>query len=65
MTQPYSQQTQKILKDALTALGEREEMDPDFLKELRAMAGNGTLGSRSRVQKAVANLEARADELYD
>ena len=65
MTQPYSQQTQKILDDALTALGERDEMDPGFLRELRVMARSGALDNRSRVQKAIANLEARADELYD
>jgi ribosomal protein L19E len=65
MAQPYSEEVQKILDDLLAALAEKKEIDSTLLAELRTMARSGTLENRSQIQRAIANLKAKADELYD
>lgn len=65
MPHPYSEETQRILDDLLHTLSKRQEIDPDFLSELRQMMNSGKLDNRTRIQQAIAILEARADDLYD
>ena len=65
MTQRYSEETQRILKDFLETLGKDKSIDTNLLAELRQMMNDGKLGTRTRIQQAIANLEAKADELQD
>ncbi len=65
MAQAYGEETQKILDDFLEKLGEDANIDAEFLAELRKMVSSGTLDDPTRIRQAVANLEAKANELYD
>jgi hypothetical protein len=65
MSHPYSEEMREILEDFMQALGKDARMDADFLAELRRMADSGTLDTQASIQQAVANLKAKADELYD
>jgi hypothetical protein len=65
VTQRYSEETQRILKDFLETLGKDKSIDTDLLAELRQIMNDGKLGTRTRIQQAIANLEANADELQD
>ena len=65
MSHPYSEETREILEDFMQALGKDARMDADFLAELRRMVDSGTLETSASIQQAVANLKAKADELYD
>lgn len=64
MSTSYSEETQQIIDDFLTALSGKEKVDSELLTELRKMARNGTLDNGSRIQKALASLEDRANELH-
>jgi hypothetical protein len=65
MPHPYSEETREILEDFIQALGKDARVDADFLAELRRMVDSGTLDSSASIQRAVANLKAKADKLYD
>lgn len=65
MTQRYSEEAQRILRDFLETLGKDKSIDADLLAELRRMMNGGKLGTRTRIQQAIDNLEAKADELQD
>jgi monomeric isocitrate dehydrogenase len=65
MSQRYSEETQKILKDFLETLSKNRNIDADLLVELRQMTNDGNLGNRTRIQQSIAILEAKADELQD
>ena len=60
----YSEETQRILNDFVTALGDDPRTDPDLLIELRRMMAAGALESPARIRRTIAQLEAKADELY-
>ena len=65
MSQRYSEETRKILKDFLETLSKNRNIDADLLVELRQMTNDGNLGNRTRIQQSIAILEAKADELQD
>ena len=65
MPQSYSEETQDILEDLLRMLSKYEEVDPDFLAELRKMTDEGELGDRTRIRRSISIIKAKADELQD
>ena len=62
MPRSYSAETRKILNDFLDVLSKSPEVDVDFLGELCQMMGKGKLEKRTRIQQAIRNLRAKADE---
>ena len=49
----------------MQTLSKSEDVDPDFLAELRRMTDEGELGNRTWIKRSIAILKAKADELQD
>ena len=62
MSNPYSEETRRILADFLRALEENAEIDRRFLQIVKRMTETGKLGSGRDIQQALELLEGQEDE---